>query len=76
MAPTINSTYRLVHLLGLAVSDSKSSSLIVETVRARDELSVGAGSWEPSFEVQLLGGRVVQRAGDDGDDAVGNVQDL
>ena len=66
----------MVHLLGLAVADPEPPGLVVEAVGAGDQLPEGAGAREPGFQVELLGGGVVEGSGDDADDPVGDVEHL
>lgn len=62
----------LLQISGLlrAVPDLQSSGLVVGTVGARDELLVLLLEGEPGLQVVLLGCRVVQGAGDNGDNVV------
>lgn len=53
-----------------AVTDLQSSGLVIGTVGAGDKLLVLLLEWEPSLQVVLLGCRVVQGAGDNGDNVV------
>ncbi len=54
--------YRLIHLFGLAISHSEPPSLVVQAVGARDELPECSATREPGFDVELLGGSIVQSA--------------
>ena len=70
-----------VHLLGVglalgAVADVERARLVVGAVGARHQLLVLALEGKPGLEVVLLGRRVVERARDDGHDAVGDAERL
>lgn len=65
-----------VGLLLDAEADLEVAGLVIGAVGARDELLELALVGEPGLEVELLGGRVVERARDDGDDAVGDAKGL
>lgn len=54
-----------------AKANLETTRLVVCAVGARDELTEGAGSWEPRFNVVLLGRSQVERAGHNVDDLVG-----
>jgi hypothetical protein len=58
----------------ITIPDLKFSSLVICAVGARDKLLVLALEWEPSFEVVLLCCGIVQGAGDDGYDLVGELE--
>lgn len=66
----------VVRLLLLSVADLEFSSLVVGAVGAGHELLVLTLEWEPGLQVVLLGGSIVESTGNDGDDAVGDVQGL
>lgn len=59
-----------------AASDLKVSGLVIGTVGARNKLLVLLLEGEPSLEIILLGGGVVQLAGDNGHNSVGKTQRL
>lgn len=65
-----------VGLLLDAKADLEVAGLVVGAVGARDELLELALVGEPSLEIELLGGRVVEGARDDGDDAVRDAERL
>lgn len=65
-----------VHLLRLAVAHQEATRLIVKTVAAGDELTEGTGTGEPGLQIQLLGGGVIQSAGHNVHNAVGNAKQL
>jgi len=52
-------SYLLIHLLGLAIADLQSSCLVVGAVGTRDKFPECCRAWEPSFQVKLLGRRIV-----------------
>lgn len=65
-----------VHLFRLAVADEQASGLIVQAIAARDQLTERARTAEPGFQVQLLGGRMVQCTGHNVNHAIRNAQVL
>ena len=65
-----------VGLLLDAEADLEIAGLVVGAVGARDELLELALVGEPSLEIELLGSGVVERTGDDGDDAVRDAEGL
>lgn len=58
------------------ISDIQRPGLIVRAVGAGHEFLVLALEGKPGFEVVFLGGGVVEGAGDDSDDAVGEAEGL
>lgn len=56
--------------------DLHGTGLVVSAVGAGHQLSVGVVSREPALKVVLADGSVVERAGDDVDDVVGEAQRL
>ena len=50
------------HLLGLPEADAQAARLVVGAVGAGHELTERPRAWEPSLQVQLLAGSVVQGA--------------
>lgn len=65
-----------VGLLLDAETDLEVARLVVGAVGARDELLELALVGEPGLEIELLRGGVVERAGHNGDDAVGDAERL
>jgi len=70
-----------IHLLGIRralrripISNLQFSRLVIRAVGARYKLLVLALEGEPGLEVVLFRCGVVERAGDDGDDAVGELE--
>lgn len=59
-----------------AEADLEVSALVVGAVGARDQLLELSLVGEPSLKIELLGGGVVERAGNDGHDAVGDAERL
>ena len=66
----------LVGLLGRTTADLHRTGLVIRAVTARNQLTESAIAGEPSLEIVLLGGSIVQSAGDDVDHLVGDVQGL
>ena len=64
----------LLSTTSLAEADVETAGLVVGAVGAGDKLAVLLGAGEPAFEIVLGGGGVVEGAGDDGDDAVGEAE--
>lgn len=65
-----------VRLRLCSVADLKIAGLVVCAVAAGHEFFVFALEREPRFEVVFFGGGIVERAGDDGDDAVWDSEGL
>lgn len=57
-------------------TDLQGTRLVVKAVGARHELLVLLLEWEPSLQVVLLGSGVIQCAGNDSRDLVGELQGL
>ena len=66
-------SFPAVDLLLHAVADFERAALVVGAIAAGDEFFVFALVGEPGFEVVFFGRSVVERAADDGDDAVGEL---
>ena len=65
-----------VELFLWTVADTEGAGLIVGAVAAGDEFFVFALEGEPSFKIVFFCGGVVESAGDDGDDLIGETEGL
>ena len=72
----MNVRFLRIELFLGTIADIQSARLVICAVAARDQFFVFALEGEPSFEVVLLCGGVVEGAGDDGDDLVGETEGL
>lgn len=72
----VNVIYAGIHFFRLTEAHQQPSGLIVQAITARNQFSKCTGSAEPCFQIQFLGGGMVQGSGDNVHDAIWNVEDL